>query len=145
MKGIDILQKIAEQQEEMLQLFKVLDRNVKKLMNQKPQAPAAMPSALMGDGEEKAQKRIKGGFTREKTIKVYGQAQRTGGIPIQNVKVTVFDAEDTEVVSRITNENGYWQARIPAGDYVAEYSHESFNAVNKVFKITNKMDEYKVV
>ena len=143
---MEILQKLADDVEEIKKTLLVLDRNIKQLMNQKPQAPSTGPTAQAAGGEvTSAQKRIKGGFTREKTIKVYGQAQRTGGIPIQNVKVIVFDAEDTEVVSRITNENGYWQARIPAGDYVAEYSHESFNAVNKVFKITNKMDEYKVV
>ena len=145
MKGIDILQKLADDVDEMKKTILVLDRNVKKLMNQKPQAPLAAPTAQPAGGEvEGTQKRIKGGFTREKTIKVYGNAQRTGGMPIQNVKITVFDAKDKEVASRITNENGYWQARIPAGQYVVEYSHESFNAVNKVFKIDNKMDEYKV-
>ena len=146
MKGMEILQKLADDVEEIKKTLLVLDRNVKQLMNQKAQAPLIGLSAHAAGGEvANSQKRVTGGFARAKTIKVYGNVQRTGGIPIQNVTVTVFDANDKEAAKRITNENGYWQARIPAGDYVVEYSHEKFNAINKVFKINNEMDEYKVV
>lgn len=151
MKGIDLLKKIAEQQEEILGLFKVMDRNVKELMNQQINAQkiSRAPSVSTTPLNEEEDKIFDFGSSpgtvrRQKTIKVFGYVQRTGGMPIPDVSVTFWNDKNEEVLKRITSVNGYWEGRLPAGKYALEYSGEKVRSINKVVELDNSMNELEI-
>lgn len=146
------IETILKEIENLGKKIDILDRNVKQLMNQRMPVPraSAVPSVsttpLTPEEEDLFSfKSNPGPVHRPKTIKVFGYVQRTGGIPIPDVVVTVWDNDDKEVMKRITSVNGYWEGRLPAGKYALEYSGDNVRPVNKVILIDDTMDKLEIV
>ena len=77
-------------------------------------------------------------------IKVYGYIVNKSRVPIQNVSVKLFDINNNQIRTMQTNNDGYWEARLPAGKYGIEYKHAKFKPINKSIKLDNNITSYEV-
>jgi len=149
MKGIELVKEMHDMLKELSQKVDILDRNVKDLMNQRV-ATASVPSISAAPIDPEEEKifdfnSAPGAVRRSKTIKVFGFVQRSGGMPIPNVMITVWNDKDEEVMKRITSKNGYWECRLPVGRYGIEYSGQGVRTINKTITLTSDMEHLEVV
>lgn len=145
MKAVDLLQKILDKVEVMEKRIDVIDRNVKQLMNSKVIQKKPVVAVSPKEDDDLFNFKDIGSVSRKKTIKTYGYTKKSGGIPIENVIVTVWNEKNDEVLKRTTNKNGYWEGRLGQGTYSIEYKKDGFTAVNKVFEIKKDMEECEVL
>lgn len=148
MKASELLEKLVSQVESLTQKVDVMDRNIKQLLNKKPEEQKTqpkLPTVKAEDSQQDFQFKSLREVKREKTVRVFGYVKRTGGIPMTDVVISVFDSKDKIMMTRSTNDRGYWEGRLPIGKYVIEYKKDGFSAINKVFEITSNMDELEII
>ena len=77
-------------------------------------------------------------------VKVFGYVVNKSKHPIVGVQVKIYD-ESNELVKDIkTNDDGYWEVRLPGGRYGVEYLHKNFKPVNKTVEFSKEDKIYEV-
>ena len=77
-------------------------------------------------------------------VKVYGYIVNKARRPIEGVVVNVYDEESELIKNILTNNDGYWEVRLPSGDYGVEYIHNKFRPINRTIKVPGDSKEYEV-
>lgn len=81
-------------------------------------------------------------------IKIFGKIKNQNKQPIENVQVRLFTPTGEILKTRATDSNGYWEARIPPGQYGVEYDPTGINKrlspVNMTVNIKPGSKEYEI-
>ena len=76
-------------------------------------------------------------------VKVYGYIVNASRIPITGVQVVVTKM-DKKIRDLKSNKEGYWEARLPSGNYKISYIHNDFKTINREVSIPNNISVYEV-
>ena len=101
----------------------------------KPTPVAKIGSQPQNVSQQKVKKLLLG------AVKVFGYVVNKSKQPILGVQVKLYDESNDLVKDLKTNDDGYWEVRLPAGRYGVEYLHKNFKPVNKTIEF-NKEDKF---
>ena len=155
--AIDAIYKILDRIDLLDQRVQIIDTNVKNLSNkiasissphkiaQAPvvgaKTPDPMPTAadaMKNESNGKVDRLVLG------NVKVYGYIVNKSKVPIEGVTINVYDDGSKLIKNVLTNHDGYWEVRLPAGDYGVEYIHNKFRPINRTINIPDNTNEYEV-
>jgi len=165
--AIDAIYLILEKIDDLDKRVQVIDDNIKILNNKitklnknisqdgpkvfASDGPKSIPTAvavgqpIIGSSEEFSQLPTK---EVEKLtlgpIKIYGYIMNKMRQPVENVVVNIFDINNKLVKTNKTNNDGYWDSRLPSGKYNIEYIHNKFKPINKEIEVPKNVKEYEV-
>jgi hypothetical protein len=77
-------------------------------------------------------------------VKVFGHIVNKSQTPLVGVQVKIYDDKNELVKDLKTDDNGYWEARLPGGRYGVEYLHKNFKPVNKTIEFKKEDKSYEV-
>ena len=75
---------------------------------------------------------------------MHGYIVNKAKVPILNVVVNVYDNNNKLVKNAKTNNDGYWEVRLPSGKYGVEYIHKKFKPINRVVELAEDIVDYEV-
>lgn len=104
----------------------------------KPTPVVKIDSQQQNVSQQKVQKLLLG------AIKVFGYVINKNKQPIVGVQVRLYDESNELVKDLKTNDDGYWEVRLPAGRYGVEYLHKNFKPVNKTIEFSKEDKFYEV-
>lgn len=154
--AIDIIYNLYEKFESFEKKLQAIDDNIKILNNKitkinkvgnqlaehKPTATPVSPVVQEDPDQDikvgKPEKLVLG------SIKVFGYIVNRMREPVQDVIVNIFDNENKLIKSAKSNNDGYWDFRLPAGTYSMQYIHSKFKPINKNISIPNNVKEFEV-
>ena len=138
--AIDEIFKISENLESVTNSIKILEKNIKSLNSK-----FIILTKKIDSIEESSQKQEE---TNDKlvlgSVKTYGYIANKDRVPIPNIKVSIFDNNEDRIRNIKTNSDGYWEARLPSGNYKIIYSHEKFNDIVKDISIPKGSINFRV-
>jgi hypothetical protein len=76
-------------------------------------------------------------------IRVYGYIVNASKQPIVGVKVGLYNSGG-KIRDIKSNKDGYWEARLPSGEYQLSLEHKKFKAIQKSFNLPEGITEYEV-
>jgi hypothetical protein len=147
--AVDAIYEILNEIKDLKKRLDIIDNNIKLLNNKVNKSSAAAskpgrPSATAPIGVSQPAK----AEVVSKNIKVFGRIKNQRKKPIKDVKVKIFSPKGALVKSRSTDSEGYWEARIPPGQYGVEYDASSINKkfrpINLNINIDKDVKEYEV-
>lgn len=109
---------------------------------------AMMPTATPGPVEGKtegmpnlkpSQKLILG------AIKVFSKIKTASGKAVDGMTINIFDTSNELIRNLVTDKDGYWECRLPAGHYSVEMIHPKLKTINKEIDLKKDMKSYEVV
>lgn len=155
--AIDIIYNLYEKFELFEKKLQAIDDNIKILNNkitkinkvgnnlieQKPTSQPVNPVEVTSTNDEsvnigKPEKLVLG------SVKVFGYIVNRMREPVQDVVVNIFDNENKLIKSAKSNNDGYWDFRLPAGTYSMQYIHSKFKPINKNISVPNNVKEFEV-
>lgn len=104
----------------------------------KPAPVVKIDSQQQNVSQQKVQKLLLG------AVKVFGYVINKSKQPIIGVQVKLYDESNELVKDLKTNDDGYWEVRLPAGRYGVEYLHKNFKPVNKTIEFSKEDKFYEV-
>lgn len=117
-----------------------------KIMIPRAESPDEMPKTYKRDelpekqkNQEPEVKKIVLG-----NIKLFGYIKTTSMKPVVNATVRVFDKENDLVKNLSTDKDGYWECRLPAGQYSSEILISGIKPINRQFSLLNGMKEFEL-
>lgn len=122
-----ISNKLSKLNKNAAQLAEVDTRQIEQTVLQNP------------SGEKREVERLVLGNT-----KTYGYLVNKAKQPVQDVTVNVYDSNSRLIKNVKTDNNGYWEVRLPSGKYGIEYIHKAFKPINKTIEIPNDTKIYEV-
>tara|TARA_R110001583_G_scaffold16234_17_gene66332 strand:- start:4598 stop:5077 length:480 start_codon:yes stop_codon:yes gene_type:complete len=125
--------------------IKLLNNKVSKVISSGAAVRAAPPDPEPDSGgmvEHAAQKGVDKLVLGN--IKTFGYIVNKSNVPIEDVAVTVYADDSSIVKSLFSNEDGYWEVRLPGGEYGVEYIHKNFKPINKVISLQKDMLNFEV-
>ena len=148
--AVDAIYTILEKLELLDRRVQVIDDNVKILSNKvskinKNTAVAASSSSVAQNftrDEPQKQKEINKLVLGN--IKTYGYIVNKVKAPIEDVVVNVYDSNSKLIKNTKTNNDGYWEVRLPTGKYGVEYIHRNFKPINRVVDLADDIRNYEV-
>jgi len=157
--AIDAIYQILEKIEDLDKKVQIIDDNIKILNNKVTKlnknithdAPKNAPTAVaLGQPVISMSEETYGSTSKEVEklvlgpIRIYGYIMNKMRQPVENVVVNIFDINNKLVKSNKTNNEGYWESRLPSGKYNIEYIHNKFKPINKEIEIPKNIKEYEV-
>lgn len=161
--AIDEIFKISETLDSVNNSIKILEKNIKSLNSKfiiltkkidaieessKKQESKVTPRASAPASSSAASVSVEKEETNDKlvlgSVKTYGYIANRDRVPIPNIKVSIFDNQDDRIRNIKTNSDGYWEARLPSGNYKIIYSHEKFNDIVKDIDIPKGSINFRV-
>ena len=155
--AIDAIYKILDRIDTLDERIQIIDTNVKNLSNKitnisllpksnpvpavGAKTPDPMPTvadAMRSQSDGKVDRLVLG------NVKVYGYIVNKSKVPIEGVAINVYDDGSKLIKNVLTNHDGYWEARLPSGDYGVEYVHNKFRPINRTINIPDNTNEYEV-
>ena len=112
-----------------------------KLGKQRPSAvttPVKIDRAEPQVSQQKVEKLLLG------SVKVFGNIVNKSMQPLSGVQVKMYDNSSELIKDVKSDDNGYWEVRLPHGRYGVEYIHKNFKPVNKTIEIDKKDKIYEV-
>ena len=100
--------------------------------------PSAKPPVANAKSAKKVEKLVLG------SIKTFGYIVNKNQEPIKGVEVSVYDSGNDIIKKIITNDDGYWSARLPSGKFGVEYIHKKFKPINRTILIPENVNEFEV-
>lgn len=76
-------------------------------------------------------------------IKLYGYIKNTDRNPIHGVKIELLKG-DSKIREFSSNRDGYWEARLPSGQYKVIYTLRGYKPVSKIIDLLDSMKEFEV-
>lgn len=81
-------------------------------------------------------------------IKVFGKIKNQHQKPIKDVYISILNSNNETIKSRTSDSDGYWEARLPAGEYIVEldasHINSKFRPKNINIEINESMHEFEV-
>lgn len=144
--AIDSIYNIEDTLSELLRRFQVVEDNLKLLNNKvsKLTKPIPLPLVKSNTTPEPALRQQKVETLVLGNKKLYGYIVNKSKQPLVNVVVNVYDNNSKLIKNVKTNENGYWEVRLPAGKFGVEYIHKKFKPINKTVELIGDTKEVEV-
>ena len=137
--------------ENMDKRISLIDSNIKLLNNKvskvisngaeagaRPMEPEPSATNSVSFSEENIEKLVIG------NIKTFGYIVNKSRVPIKDVAITIYDDANDVIKSLFSDSDGYWEVRLPPGDYGVEYVHKNFKPINKVVNLNKGMSKFEV-
>jgi hypothetical protein len=149
--AIDAIYEILDKLEFLDKKVQVIDNNVKLLNNKivklssgsspKAIAPSSGPSAAAPQADDSSTQidRVVLG-----KVKTFGYIVNKARQPLESVVVNIYDNKNKLIKNVKTNNDGYWEVRLPSGDYGVEYIHKKFMPINRTIKLAQDIREHEV-
>lgn len=150
--AIDAIYSLLDEVQELRKEVKAIDSNIKLLNNKilkmsqpTPNAPvSAGPTAVPVSVPVKASSQNE----PASTIKVFGRIKNQAKKPIKGVYIKIYDSSGNVIKSRETDSEGYWEARVAAGNYGVEldarHINKKFLPKNINISVNDSMSEFEV-
>jgi len=149
--AIDTIYEILDRIDLLDKRVQVIDDNVKLLSNKiskinKNVAVAATASPVIREpsANQPTQKQQKVDRLVLGNIKMHGYIVNKAKVPIFDVVVNVYDNVNKLVKNTKTNNDGYWEVRLPSGKYGVEYINKKFKPINRVVELAEDIIDYEV-
>jgi hypothetical protein len=118
----------------------------KKFLMPRAESPDELPKTYKKDGQldkrESQEPQIKKIVLGN--IKLFGYIKTTSMKPVANATIRVFD-KDNELIKNVnTDKDGYWECRLPAGQYSSEILISGIKPINRQFTLLNGMKEFEL-
>ncbi len=116
-----------------------------QISNEVFQRPMATPGPIPSEGKaaiaapKQSNKLVLG------STKVYSNIKTASGKPVDGMTINIFDDGNDLIRNLLTDKDGYWECKLPAGQYSVEMIHPKLKTINKEFKILKDMKIYEVV
>jgi len=144
--AIDAIYSMEKTLEELLKRMQVVEDNLKLMNNKLSKLPKPTPFPPVKNNtspgtparQQKVEKLLLG------NIKLYGYIVNKVKVPISDVIVNIYDTNNKLVKNVKTNEDGYWDVRLPPGKFGVEYIHKKFKPVNKTVDLVDGTKECEV-
>lgn len=78
-------------------------------------------------------------------IKVFSNVKTASGKSVDGMTVNIFDASNDLVRNIVTDNNGYWDCRLPVGKYSIEMIHPKLKTINKQFELFPATKTFEIV
>lgn len=135
----DMEKKLADLEKKIKASEGKLDLLLAKVDKLSKQAPVVkIDSAPAPASQQKVEKLVLG------AVKVFGYIVNKSKVPLIGVQVKIYDEKNELVKDLKTNDDGYWEVRLPAGRYGVEYLHKNFKPINKVIEFGKESKNYEV-
>jgi len=152
LSAIDAIYDILKKIENIDKRIILLDSNVKLLNNKVSKIISGSPSVITKEATVMPVNPIVEDRTDKKevdrlvlgNIKTFGYIVNKASRPIDGVLVTIYDDDNKIIKNTSSNLDGYWDARLPPGDYGIEYIHKNFKPINKVINLEENITTYEV-
>ena len=149
--AIDAIYEILDRLDLLDKRVQVIDDNVKLLSNKVSKlnknaavAASASPAIRESSSNQSTQKQQKVDRLVLGNIKLHGYIVNKAKVPILGVVVNVYDHANKLVKNAKTNNDGYWEVRLPSGKYGVEYIHKKFKSINRVVELAEDIADYEV-
>jgi hypothetical protein len=149
--AIDAIYELLEEVRELRREIKLIDDNVKLLNNKVGKmslAPSAVPASVTAQKPTAVPANLSQQPDPNHMIKLFGRIKNQARKPIKGVYVKVFDPIGNVIKSRETDSEGYWEARVVAGQYVVELNathiNKNFLPKNINISVDETMNEFEV-
>jgi hypothetical protein len=155
--AIDAIYQILEKIDYLDKKVQAIDDNVKLLnnkltkLNKNVTQEVTRPTAVaVGMPQAQASIEEPQQSTREPeklllgSVKTYGYLINRMKEPVMDVVVNIYDSSNKLVKSNKTNNDGYWESRLPSGKFNIEYIHSKFKPINKEIEVPKNVKEYEV-
>lgn len=144
--AIDAIYSIESMLSEVVKRIQVLEDNVKLINNKLSKLSKPNPLPLVKsesipasvDRQQKVESLVLG------NIKLYGYIVNKSKMPIPEVVVNIYNVDSKLVKNIKTNSEGYWEVRLPEGDFGVEYIHKKFKPINRTVSLTSDTKEFEV-
>lgn len=148
--AIDAIYTMLDRIELLDKRVQIIDDNVKILSNKisklsRNTAVAASSSSVAQNiTRQEPQKQQESDNLVLGKIKAYGYIVSKVKAPIENVIVNIYDGNNKRIKNTKTNNDGYWEVRLPPGKFGVEYIHKNFKPINRVVELTDDIRNYEV-
>jgi len=147
--AIDAIYTLLDKLELLDKRVQVIDDNLKILSNKvsklnKNTAVVASSTVAQNSTRQGPQKQKKIDRLVLGKIKTYGYIVNKVKAPIEDVIINIYDANSKLVKNTKTNNDGYWEVRLPSGKYGVEYIHKKFKPINRVVELSDDIHDYEV-
>lgn len=141
--AIDAIYDMEKKIEDMERRLKSTEGKIDLMLSKldklsKPTPVVKIDSQQQNVSQQKVQKLLLG------AVKVFGYVINKRKQPIIGVQVKLYDESNELVKDLKTNDDGYWEVRLPAGRYGVEYLHKNFKPVNKTIEFSKEDKFYEV-
>jgi hypothetical protein len=174
MTGIEMLEKLVKDIENMKQQVQLMDANLKVLNNRinqlitgstpikqgvaqqaisppisvRPKQEQAAIAAPVLASTPKVQPQ-QGPSVAIKTgrliyKRVFGYLKNQQDKPIEEALVLVYNSRNEVCASAVSDPTGLWETMLTPGRYVAEFKKDNFPAVNRAFEFTEFVKDHEV-
>jgi hypothetical protein len=117
-----------------------------KFLMPRAESPDEMPKVYKKDGQpdvrEPSDVQIKKIVLGN--IKLFGYIKTTSMKPVTNATIRVFDKDNDLIKNMSTDKDGYWECRLPAGQYNSEILISGIKPINRQFALLNGMKEFEL-
>lgn len=158
--AIDTIYKISEELDSIKQYLQLIDNAQKLILNNqnkqkkeideikqilaeqntKPTLANVMASSKPSDRKQKKESSqlVIG------AVKTFGYIKNKEKSPLKDIEINIFNDKDEIIKRRKTDDNGYWDVRLPPGKYGVEYIQKGYKPVNISINIEKGMREFEV-
>ncbi len=144
--AIDAIFEILNEVQKIHQEIAVINNNIKILNNKFSKLNQEKVSASIPNQSKEL---IKTNADKNEFVKVFGRIKNQNKNPMPDVRVIIYDPKGSIVKSRVTDSDGYWEARLTPGQYVVELNATHINKIfapqNINITLKDDMKEYEVL
>ena len=150
--AVDAIYSILEKVELLDKRISVIDSNLKILSNKVSKLNSNVASVAAAPLTPHEKESIQPSPVRQQKVgklvlgncRMYGYIVSKAKMPISGVEVNIFDDSSDLVKSMSTDENGYWEVRLPPGRYGVEYIHKKFKPINRTISLSSDDKSFEV-
>lgn len=146
--AIDAIYEILDEIAQIKSYITVINNDIKTLSNK-------VSKLSKSDSETSAKAELPGVPTAQAPnlkpthiVKIFGKVVNQRKSPMKGVNIKVFSPKGEELKSRETDDEGYWEARVPPGVYSVELNashiNSKFRPINKNITVEEYMTELEV-
>lgn len=152
--AVDLIYELSDKMDKVLARLEVIDTNIKLSNNKISKINKAINelrdeinSAETNQPTYNRQDIVKSGKEGPLVlgkIKTFGRIVDPKLRPIQDVLVKVYTEDGDLIKTRKTDRDGYWDVRLPSGNYGIEYIQKGFRPASTKIELTDEMESYEV-
>ena len=150
--AIDVIYMINERLSNIESQLNLIDQNIKDLNNKVYVLNSRVTKSIKNSGKNISN--VNNNLSENKetqeesgiilgNVKVYGYIVNNSKHPIQNVNVSIYK-QTSKIRNFMTDKDGYWEARLPGGNYKVVYKHSKFKPIEKIINFDNNQKSYEV-
>ena len=128
-----------QSQKQIAQEAKVIPQDEEPAKSMPIAVPGGVPATEQKQARQVSNKLVLG------ATKVYSSIKTASGKPVDGMTINIFDEHNDLIRNILTDKDGYWESRLPAGRYSVEMIHPKLKTINKEFQISKDTKSYEVV